>query len=281
MMDLADYREIVERALAEDLADVGDVTTEATVHEDAAANGDLVTRRPGVVAGLEVAAYVFEKVDTGVIFESQVDDGDRVESGTVIATVSGKARSILVAERTALNLLGRMSGVATATSRFVEAVEGTGARISDTRKTMPGLRVLDKYAVVAGGGINHRSGLYDAVMIKDNHLVAAGSIADAVRAAREAVGQGIMVEVEVETLSQLKEVLAIDADRVLLDNMDPETLRRAVALAGTKIVTEASGGITLDNVRQVAETGVDIISIGWITHSAPQLDIGLDFGSQV
>ena len=278
-MDRVDYQQIVERALAEDLADVGDVTTEATVSEEATARGDLVTRGPGVVAGLEVAAYAFERVDPGVMCQPHVDDGDRVEGDTVIATVSGKARSILTAERTALNFLGRMSGVATATARFVEAVEGTGARISDTRKTMPGLRALDKYAVVAGGGISHRSGLYDAVMIKDNHLVAAGSIAHAVGAAREAVGPGVMVEVEVESLSQLKEVLATDADRVLLDNMDPETLRKAVAMAGASIVTEASGGITLDNVSQVAETGVDIISIGWITHSAPQLDIGLDFGS--
>ena len=279
-MDRVDYQHIVDGAIAEDLGDVGDVTTEATVSEEATARGDLVTREAGVVAGLEVAAYVFERVDPGVIFQVQLTDGDHVEGGTVIATVSGKARPILTAERTALNLLGRMSGVATATARFVEAVEGTGARISDTRKTMPGLRVLDKYAVIAGGGVNHRRGLYDAVMTKDNHLVAGGSIADAVGAARKAVGSGIMVEVEVETLSQLKEVLTTDADRVLLDNMDPETLRKAVAMAGATIVTEASGGITLDNVRQIAETGVDIISIGWITHSPPQLDIGLDFYSQ-
>ena len=278
-MDRVDYQQIVELALAEDLGNVGDVTTEATVPEDATARGDLVTGRPGVVAGLEVAAYVFERVDPGVNFQARVYDGDRVEGETLIATVSGNARSILTAERTALNLLGRMSGVATATARYVEAVDGTGARISDTRKTSPGLRALDKYAVLTGGGINHRKGLYDAVMIKDNHLMAAGSIADAVGHVREAVGSGVMVEVEVDTLSQLKKVLATDADRVLLDNMDPETLRKAVAMAGATIVTEASGGITLDNVRQVAETGVDIISIGWITHSPPQLDIGLDFRS--
>ncbi len=278
-MDRVDYQEIVELALAEDLADGGDITTRATVPEDSTVSGDLVARQPGVVAGIEVTAYVFERVDPEIEFQAQITDGDRVGAGKVIASVNGKTRSILTAERTALNLLGRMSGVATATAQFVDAVEGTGTEISDTRKTMPGLRALDKYAVVAGGGVNHRMGLYDAVMIKDNHLAAAGSISDAVRAAREAVGSGVIIVVEVETLGQLEEVLTTDADQVLLDNMDMATLRRAVATTGSKIVTEASGGVILENVRDLAETGVDLISIGWITHSAPQLDIALDFRS--
>ena len=278
-MDPDDYRQIVQLALTEDLADGGDITTRATVPDDTTASGDLVARRPGVVAGLEVTAYVFERVDPKVEFQAGVADGDRVQAGNVIASVRGRAVSILIAERTALTLLGRMSGVATATAQFVDAIEGTGTRISDTRKTMPGFRALDKYSVVAGGGVNHRMGLYDAVMIKDNHLVAAGSIADAVGAAREAVGSGVTIVVEVETLGQLEEVLATGADRVLLDNMDLATLRKAVVTVGSKIVTEASGGVTLENVRDVAETGVDIISIGWITHSAPQLDIALDFRS--
>jgi nicotinate-nucleotide pyrophosphorylase (carboxylating) len=276
-MDRSDYESVVETALAEDLGEAGDITTRATVSPEATVRAHLVARQPGVVAGLGVAEYVFRRVDPHLEFRARNADGDRVTSGDVLAEVSGHARSILGAERTALNLLGRMSGVATATAQFVAAVEGTGARISDTRKTMPGLRVLDKHAVAVGGGLNHRFGLYDAVMIKDNHLVAAGSITGAVRAAREAVGPDITVEVEIETLGQLEEVLMTDADRVLLDNMDAKTLAEAVAMAGSKIVTEASGGVTLDNVRDIADTGVDIISIGWITHSAPQLDIALDF----
>lgn len=278
-MGPADYLPIIQRALDEDLGEVGDLTTAAVVPETVVATGEIRARRPGVVAGLEVAASVFEVVDTDVVFEPSVADGDPVQAGAVLATVSGSARSILLAERTALNLLARMSGVATETNRLVEAVKGTGASISDTRKTMPGLRALDKAAVLAGGGVNHRMGLYDAVMIKDNHIVAAGDIIEAVRAAREAVGPDVMVEVEVETLEQLAEVLNTDADRVLLDNMSPDELRRAVEMSGGAIVTEASGGVTLENVRAVAEAGVDIISVGWITHSAPQLDIGLDFVS--
>lgn len=274
-----DYAPIVERALAEDLGDQGDVTSAAVVPEDTKASGRVVARREGVVAGLEVAAYVFQKVDPEVAFWPSVSDGDRAAVGQVLATVEGPARSLLTAERTALNILGRMSGVATATARLVAAVEGTGARISDTRKTMPGLRPLDKHAVRVGGGVNHRFGLYDAVMIKDNHIVAAGDINKAVEVARARVGPDVMVEVEVETLDQLTSALDSDADRVLLDNMDPETLARAVALAAGRVETEASGGVTLDNVRAVAESGVDVISVGWITHSAPQLDIALEFDS--
>ena len=278
-MKRSDYAATVERALEEDLSQLGDVTTQAVVPEGATARGELVARSPGVVAGLDVAAYVFTVVDPELVFEASTSDSDRVDSGTSLATVEGRARSILTAERTALNLLGRMSGVATETARLVEAVEGTKASISDTRKTMPGLRILDKYAVTTGGGINHRMGLYDAVMIKDNHIVAAGEIGRAVAKARASVGPDVMVEVEVENLDQVAEVLETDADRVLFDNMDLATLRQAVTMVGDSIVTEASGGVTLETVRTIAETGVDIISVGWITHSPPQLDIALDFVS--
>jgi nicotinate-nucleotide pyrophosphorylase (carboxylating) len=278
-MPRPDFVEIVGRALSEDLGTRGDITSDACVPQSSNSEAVFVARAPGVVAGLEVAAYVFEALDPSVSFEPVVSDGDSVEHGTVIARVRGHSRSILTGERTALNLLGRMSGVATATSRLVEAVSGTGAKISDTRKTMPGLRALDKYAVRVGGGMNHRFGLYDAVLIKDNHLVAAGSIAGAVSAVRSKVDPGVMVEVEVEDLEQLAMVLETDADRVLLDNMGPDLLRKAVALVDGRITTEASGGVTEENVRELAATGVDIISVGWITHSPPQLDIALDFVS--
>lgn len=277
MINRALYEDLVATALAEDFGEAGDLTSEATVPADAVAKGRFVTRRAGAIAGLDVAEYVFETVDDGVAFDRRVEDGDRVDRGTVLAVVSGSARSILGAERTALNLLARMSGVATETARLVDEIEGTAARIADTRKTMPGLRALDKYAVRMGGGMNHRFGLHDAVMIKDNHIAAVGSITAAVEAARSRVGHTISVEVEVETLQQLEEVLTTDTDIVLLDNMSPEQLREAVAMVGDAMTTEASGGVTIDTVRQIAETGVDIISVGWITHSAPQLDIGLDF----
>jgi nicotinate-nucleotide pyrophosphorylase (carboxylating) len=230
-----------------------------------------------VVAGLEVAAYVFEALDPSLSFVPMLADGDEVAPGDRIAGISGRTRSILSGERTALNLLGRMSGVATATAMLVEAVSGTGVRISDTRKTMPGLRAIDKYAVGVGGGMNHRFGLYDAVLIKDNHLAAIGDITAAVATARAVVGSGVMIEVEVDNLDQLDRVLETDADRVLLDNMGPELLGKAVDRIGGRLTTEASGGVTVGNVRLLAQTGVDIISVGWLTHSAPQLDIGLDF----
>ncbi|HLF42008.1 MAG TPA: carboxylating nicotinate-nucleotide diphosphorylase [Acidimicrobiia bacterium] len=277
MIDRAAYVDLVGRALAEDLGAVGDLTSDSCVPEETQAHGTLVARSAGIVAGLEVAAHVFEAIDPASTLTAIVSDGDRVTAGQSIATVAGLARSLLRAERTALNILGRMSGVATATSLFVAAVEGTGARISDTRKTMPGMRLLDKYAVSMGGGVNHRLGLFDAVLIKDNHISAIGGIEPAVKAARERVGPEVMVEVEVETLQQLEVVLGTEADRVLLDNMDLETLRLAVEMTAGQMVTEASGGVTLDNVRSIASTGVDVISVGWITHSAPQMDIALDF----
>lgn len=274
-----DFVEVVGRALSEDLGSKGDVTSDACVPQTAESKAVFVARASGVIAGLEVAAYVFEALDPSVNFETQVADGEHVEHGDQIARISGHSRSILSGERVALNLLGRMSGVATATAELVEAVAGTGARISDTRKTMPGLRALDKYAVRMGGGMNHRFGLYDAVLIKDNHLVAVGDIAGAVAAARASVSPGVMVEVEVENLQQLAQALETDADRVLLDNMGPDLLRQAVEMVAGRMTTEASGGVTSTTVRQLAETGVDIISVGSITHSAPQLDIALDFVS--
>ena len=277
MIDRAAYADLVGRALAEDLGAEGDLTTDACVPEDAQARAVLVSRSGGIVAGLEVAAYVFKSIDPASVLAARIKEGDRVSPGQELAQLSGSARSLLRAERTALNILGRMSGVATATAEFVAAVEGTGVRISDTRKTMPGMRLLDKHAVLMGGGVNHRMGLFDAVLIKDNHIAAIGGIGPAVAAAREQVGPEMMIEVEVETLDQLEIVLATSADRVLLDNMDLETLRLAVGMVSGRIVTEASGGVTLDNVHSIASTGVDIISVGWITHSAPQMDIALDF----
>lgn len=273
------YAEIVARALAEDLADCGDITSAAIIPEGAPSVGYLVARVPGVVAGLEVAAHAFAVVDSESSFERYLVDGDRVQAGQRLARVEGPARSLLTAERTALNLIGRMSGVATATAKLVAAVEGTGAVITDTRKTMPGLRVLDKYAVRMGGGVNHRVGLYDAVLIKDNHITAAGDLREAIARARDSVGPEVMVEVEVEDLDQLTVVLETSADRVLLDNMDLVTLGKAVEMVAGRVATEASGGVTLETVREIAETGVDFISVGWITHSAPQLDIALDFVS--
>lgn len=275
-MNRSEMERLARLALDEDLAGVGDITSEAVISDDSMSRAELVVRQDGVVCGLELAKVVFQAVDPDLVIEHE-DDGVRREAGEVVLTVEGRTRSILTAERSALNLAARASGVATATAAFVDAVDGTGAAITDTRKTMPGLRLLDKYAVRMGGGVNHRIGLYDAVMIKDNHIVAAGDIASAVAAARESVGPDIQIVVEVDSLDQLQPVLGADADRVLLDNMDLETLRKAVAMCGDSLATEASGGVTIENVREVAETGVDVISIGWITHSAPQLDLALDF----
>ncbi len=270
------YEDAIARALDEDLGEAGDLTSEAVVGPDALVSGALVARRPGRIAGLEVAGAVFAAVDQRIEVTYHQTDGDKVGAGTRLATVTGRARSVLTGERTALNLLGHLSGVATATAAFVARVAGTNARIADTRKTTPGLRALEKYAVRMGGGINHRFGLSDAVMIKDNHLIAAGGVLAAVEAARRRVGHLVKIEVEVTTLTQLEEVLEAGADVVLLDNMDLATMVEAVQLVGGRLVVEASGGITLDNVAEVARTGVDVISVGWITHSAPALDVALD-----
>ncbi|HEU4321283.1 MAG TPA: carboxylating nicotinate-nucleotide diphosphorylase [Acidimicrobiia bacterium] len=276
-MEPSDYLVVIDQALAEDLGDRGDITSNSVISADSRSTGRIVARAPGIVAGVQVAGAVFERVDPTLSYRPARSDGDPVDYGDAIATVDGPSRSILTAERTALNLLGRMSGVATATARLAEEVAGTGSRITDTRKTMPGLRMLDKHAVAAGGGVNHRFGLYDQVMIKDNHIVAAGSLEDAVAAARVAVGADVKITVEVENLSQLSVALSTSADRVLLDNMDLGELRAAVEMVGGSVETEASGGVKLETVRAIAETGVDFISVGWITHSPPQLDVALDF----
>lgn len=268
---------VVAQALAEDLGLAGDITSEATVPENAVAAAMLRARKPGIVAGLAFAEEAFRQVDPRIVFQSVAKDGDHVGAGGTIARISGPARGILGAERVALNFLGRMSGIATLARRYVDSVAGTGATIVDTRKTTPGLRAIEKYAVRTGGGQNHRFGLFDAVMIKDNHIVAAGGIPEALRAVRARVGHMVKIEIEVDALEQLPEVLDHAVDVILLDNMPPATLRKAVQLIAGRAITEASGGVTLENVREIAETGVDLISVGALTHSAHVHDIGLDF----
>ncbi|TCT09273.1 nicotinate-nucleotide pyrophosphorylase [carboxylating] [Tepidamorphus gemmatus] len=267
----------VAAALAEDFGLAGDITTAATIPAGAMARGVIAARQPGVVAGLAVAAEAFAQVDPAILFEPVHADGTLIEAGTVVARLEGPARGMLGAERVALNFLGLLSGVATLTRRFVDAVEGTGARIVCTRKTVPGLRALQKYAVRAGGGHNHRFGLYDAVLIKDNHIAAAGGVAAAVGAAKRHVGHMVRIEVEVTDLDELDAALGAGADVVLLDNMDLAMLAEAVGRCRGRAVTEASGGVTLDTVRSIAATGVDLVSVGALTHSAPVLDLGLDF----
>lgn len=260
-------------ALAEDVGE-GDVTTDATVDAAATGTADLVVKEDGVVCGLDVAQAVFRAVDPELRFERLVDEGAVVAAGTAVVRVIGPERAILTGERTALNFLARLSGVATLTRRYVDAVEGTGAAILDTRKTTPGLRALEKHAVACGGGRNHRFGLDDGVLVKDNHLRAAGSVANAVERLR--VAASLPIEVECDTLVQVEEALAAGADAILLDNMTPDLLRDAVALVDGRARLEASGGVTLENVRAVAETGVDEISIGALTHSARSLDVSLE-----
>ncbi|WP_188261870.1 carboxylating nicotinate-nucleotide diphosphorylase [Azospirillum tabaci] len=270
------YEPIVRAALAEDLGRAGDITTDSIVPADAVATARVAARKDGRVAGLEVALSAFRILDPAAELRVEHGDGADVAPGATIATVTARARALLTAERTALNLLGRLSGIATATRALVREVEGTRARIVCTRKTTPGLRVLEKHAVRLGGGFNHRFGLDDAVLVKDNHIAVAGGIRPAVERVRAAIGHMVKVEVEVDTLAQLEELLTLPVDVVLLDNMDPQTLRRAVALVDGRMVTEASGNVTLSTVRAIAEAGVDMISVGWLTHSAPNLDVGLD-----
>jgi len=270
------YEPIVRNALLEDLGRAGDLTTDSIVPPDAVATARIAARKDGRVAGLEAALSAFRILDPAVGVSVEVHDGADVAAGGVIVSVHGRARALLTGERTALNLLGRLSGIATATRALVRAVEGTSARIVCTRKTTPGLRALEKHAVRLGGGANHRFGLDDAILIKDNHIAIAGGIRPAVERARAAVGHMVKIEVEVDTLAQLEELLALKADAVLLDNMDPATLRRAVDMVAGRMITEASGNVTLETVRPIAEAGVDMISVGWITHSAANLDVGLD-----
>ena len=271
------YEPILRRGLAEDLGRAGDLTTDSIVSPDAVAHAHVVARKPGTVAGIGIAARAFTLVDPAVNIEVRMADGTAVGPGTDLAEVAGPARALLTAERTALNVLGRLSGIATATRSMVDAVAHTSAAIACTRKTTPGLRALEKYAVRAGGGVNHRFGLDDAVLIKDNHLAVAGSVKEAVERVRSAVGHMIKVELEVDSLAQLEEGLAAGVDAVLLDNMAPSELATAVAVVDGRAVTEASGSVTPETVAAMAETGVDLISVGWITHSAPALDVALDF----
>jgi nicotinate-nucleotide pyrophosphorylase (carboxylating) len=269
----------VRAALLEDLGRAGDLTTDAIVPESLYAETVLVARQPGVVAGLDVAALAFRLIDPAIQMTIIEPDGRHVKPGSRIATITGPARGMLTAERVALNFLGHLSGVASATATLVEAVRGHKARICCTRKTMPGLRALQKYAVRTGGGVNHRFGLDDAVLIKDNHIAAAGGVAAAIRAARAGVGHLVKIEVEIDRLQQLDEALAEKADAVLLDNMGPEALAAAVRHVAGRAITEASGRITPATAAAIAASGVDLISAGWLTHSAQVLDIGLDWSS--
>lgn len=270
-------QEAVKRALDEDLGRAGDVTSSATLPEGIQAKAKLIARKAGTIAGLPCAARAFRSLAPNIKFEASARDGDSVKANTVLALIEGPAIAILSGERVALNFLGHLSGIATLTAAYAAKIAHTNAKITDTRKTTPGLRALEKYAVRAGGGVNHRFGLDDAVLIKDNHIAVAGGIANALKSVREKIGHLVKVEIEVDSLEQLAEVLkAGGADAVLLDNMDLGKLKTSVGLAKGKVILEASGGVTLDTVAKIAETGVDIISSGALTHSAPALDFGLD-----
>ena len=271
--------EAARAALKEDLGRAGDITTIATIPEGATARAVLVARKPGVLAGLPLAEAAFRILDATIEIAAEKNDGDRLASGAVIARIGGPARPILSAERIALNFLSHLSGIATATATLADAVAHTGALICDTRKTTPGLRAFEKYAVRCGGGVNHRFGLDDAMLIKDNHIAVAGGVAAAIRHARAFAGHLVKIEVEIDDLDQIEEALSAGPDVIMLDNMEPAKLRRAVAMIAGRAITEASGNVTLETIRAIAETGVDRISSGWITHSAPALDVALDFVS--
>jgi nicotinate-nucleotide pyrophosphorylase (carboxylating) len=269
--------DIVRRALDEDLGRAGDITSAATIPEGTKARAQLAARKPGVLSGLACAAEAFWLLDPSIQFRARKRDGDRIAAKEIAAEIEGPAQAVLSAERVALNFTTHLSGIATLTAAYVEKVKHTKARIVCTRKTIPGLRALEKYAVRCGGGFNHRFGLDDAVLIKDNHIAVAGGAAAALRRARASVGHLVKIEIEVENTDQLSEVLnAGGADVALLDNMDLATLKRAVEIAKDEIALEASGGVNLDTVAKIAETGVDMISVGALTHSAPALDLGLD-----
>ncbi|CAN5605112.1 carboxylating nicotinate-nucleotide diphosphorylase [soil metagenome] len=270
------YEELIRRALQEDLGRAGDLTTDAIVAWGSRATAHVVARAAGTVAGLEPALHAVCLLDPEAELELHAPDGTEVEREDLLAVVRGSARALLSAERTALNLLGRLSGIATATRGIVRLIEGTGARVVCTRKTTPGLRTLEKHAVRAGGGMNHRFGLDDGVLIKDNHRALAGGIRPAIERVHAAVGHMVKVEVEVDTLEELAEALELGVDAVLLDNMSVDQLREAVSMARGRALTEASGGITPQTARAIAETGVDLLSLGWLTHSSPALDVALD-----
>lgn len=268
--------DVVRAALREDLGRAGDITTLTTIPAGRRARAAIGARKAGVIAGLPLAVAAMRMLDPAAEIAVTKGDGSRVAAGDVVATITADARALLSAERVALNFLGRLSGIATLTAAYVAAVAGTRARIVDTRKTTPGWRALEKYAVRCGGGVNHRFGLDDAVLIKDNHIAVAGGVRPALRAAKAAVGHLVKIEIEVDDLDQLAEVLDEGADVVLLDNMAPDRLRQAVAMVGGRLITEASGGVHLDTVAAIAATGVDLISVGALTHSASVLDLGLD-----
>lgn len=266
----------VEAALLEDLGRAGDITAQATIPPEARAIATFVTRKPGVVAGIDFAKRAMAMMDPAIRFSVLIGDGTRVKPGDVIARVEGPARAVLSGERVALNYLGRLSGIASATRMFADKIAHTRTKIVCTRKTTPGLRAFEKYAVRCGGGANHRFGLDDAILIKDNHIAVCGSIARTIEQARAFAGHLVKIEVEVDTLDQLREAMVARPDAVLLDNMGPDLLREAVKIVAGRATTEASGGVGPDTVAAIAESGVDLISTGWITHSAPVLDIGLD-----
>lgn len=270
------YESLVRTALLEDLGRAGDITSDAIVPPGARAEVALVARKTGVIAGLAPALAAFRELDPALAISVEREDGRRVSPSEVVATLSGSARAILSAERVALNFLCHLSGIASATAAVVESIRGHRARIICTRKTLPGLRILQKYALRVGGGFNHRFGLDDGILIKDNHIAVAGGIRPAVERARAAIGHLVKIELEVDTLEQLEQALDLGVDAVLLDNMSPDEMRRAVAMVDGRAVTEASGGITPSTAPVIAATGVDLISSGWLTHSATALDIGLD-----
>jgi nicotinate-nucleotide pyrophosphorylase (carboxylating) len=276
VQDAAAFDVLLRAAIAEDVG-AGDITTDTLIPESASATADVVVRSTGVLAGLAVALRTFTLLDPRIEFEVKFEDGSRIPGATAVARLTGPARGILTAERVSLNLLGRLSGIATITRSYVDEARGFPAKIADTRKTTPGLRALERYAVRAGGGVNHRFGLHDAILIKDNHVAAVGSVANAIVRARASANQDAMVEVECDTLAQVADALAAGADAVLLDNMDDATIAKAVAATAGRAITEASGNINLRTVRGVASTGVDVISVGALTHGAVSLDVGLDF----
>ena len=268
---------LVRAALLEDLGRAGDLTSDAIIGPDETARVALVSREPGVIAGTDCVRLAWELVDPRIVVSDLLPDGSRVQPGTIVGTVSGPARGLLSGERVALNFLGHLSGVATGTATIADAIAHTRARVADTRKTIPGLRALQKHAVKAGGGSNHRFGLDDAVLIKDNHIAVAGGVSAAVARAKAGVGHLVKIEVEVDSLAQLAELLPLGVDAVLLDNMGPDLVREAVAMIAGRLITEASGRITPATAVPLAEAGVDLISVGWLTHSAHVLDIGLDY----
>lgn len=268
---------IIRNALLEDLGLAGDITTNAVIDENHHSKVAMVSRETGILSGMDIASMAFTLIDPLVNVDLKKKDGDILKPGDVIAIIEGSSRAILTGERTALNFMSHLSGIASVTHKIVKSIEGTKTQVVCTRKTTPGLRLMEKYAVRCGGGMNHRFALYDAVLIKDNHIAIAGGIRKTLEQAKKNVGHMVKIEIEVDTLDQLKEVMALGVDAVLLDNMDPETLKEAVAIVNQRAITEASGRIIPDTARTIAESGVDLISVGWITHSAPILDIGLDF----